>query len=423
MTAGDQAKAAARGERPPSDCIETKNMGLRGVSVADTMVSNVDGEAGRLIYRGYDIGDLAEHSTYEEVAHLLIFDRLPTLSELAEFSNRLTERRRLTPRQVAILRALHPDTPAMAVLQAMVAAQAAQVAQAAQAAQAAGDPSPGELDKEAEREKAVGLVGSMAALTAGWHRIRRGLDPVEDGPAAATPGHAADFLRLLHGADPDPALTRALDAALILHADHSMNASTFTARTVTSTRASIYAAISAALGALSGELHGGANARVMEMLQEIGSTDRVEDYVRAKLAQGGRIMGMGHAVYRTDDPRALILRRMSERLGEDMGDPCWFQITEEVERVAREVFRENKSAEIYPNVDMYSASLYHVMGLPSDLFTPVFAVSRVAGWAAHVIEERFGEAAQKPQLYRPASDYVGRYCGPEACAYEPPEAR
>lgn len=411
MTAGDQAKAAAGGERPPADGIETKNMGLRGVSVADTMVSNVDGEAGRLIYRGYGISDLAEHSTYEEVAHLLIFDRLPTLSELEEFRDRLTERRRLTPRQVATLRALHPDTPAMAVLQAMVSAQAAD------------DPSPGEADKEAERERAVGLVGSMAALTAGWHRIRGGLDPVEDGPAAATPGHAADFLRLLHGTGPDPALTRALDAALILHADHSMNASTFTARTVTSTRASIYAAISAALGALSGELHGGANARVMEMLQEIGSADRVEDYVRAKLAQGGRIMGMGHAVYRTDDPRALILRRMSERLGEEMGDVCWFQITEEVERVTREVFRENKSAEIYPNVDMYSASLYHVMGLPSDLFTPVFAVSRVAGWAAHVIEERFAEAAQKPQLYRPASDYVGRYCGPEACTYEPPEAR
>ncbi|MHB9150365.1 MAG: citrate/2-methylcitrate synthase [Thermoleophilia bacterium] len=391
--------------------METKNMGLRGISVADTMVSNVDGEAGRLIYRGYDIGDLAEHSTYEEVAHLLIFDRLPTLGELEEFRIRLAERRRLTPRQVATLRALDPDTPAMAVLQAMVAARAAD------------DPSPGEADKEAERERAVQLVGSMAALTAGWHRIRRGLDPVEDGPAPATPGHAADFLRLLHGTDPDPALTRALDAALILHADHSMNASTFTARTVTSTRASIYAAISAALGALSGELHGGANARVMEMLQEIGSMDRVEDYVRNKLAQGGRIMGMGHAVYRTDDPRALILRRMSERLGEDMGDVSWFQMTEEVERVTREVFRENKSAEIYPNVDMYSASLYHVMGLPSDLFTPVFAVSRVAGWAAHVIEERFAEAAQKPQLYRPASDYVGRYCGPEACSYEPLEAR
>ena len=185
----------------------------------------------------------------------------------------------------------------------------------------------------------------------------------------------------------------------------------------------MYAAVSAALGALSGELHGGANARVMEMLQKIGSLDGVEDYVRTTLAEGGRIMGMGHAVYRTDDPRAVILRGMSERLGRDLGDVSWFQMTEEVEKVTRRVFRENKSADIYPNVDMYSASLYHMMGLPTDLFTPVFAISRIAGWSAHVIEERFAEAAQKPQLYRPASDYVGRYCGPEACSYELLEAR
>lgn len=390
---------------------ETKNLGLRGISVADTMISHVDGEAGRLIYRGYDIGDLAEHSSYEEVTYLLVFGHLPTLSELHEFHGRLAERRRLTPWQIASLRDLHPGTPPMAVLQAMAAALAAD------------DPLPGDASKEAERERAVQLVGAMAALTAGWHRIRRGLDPVEDRPSAAALGHAADFLRLLRGTDPDPALTRALETALVLHVDHSMNASTFTARTVTSTRASIYAAVSAALGALSGELHGGANARVMEMLQKIGSIDRVEDYVRTTLAEGGRIMGMGHAVYRTDDPRAVILRGMSERLGRDMGDVSWFQMKEEVEKVTRRVFRENKSAEIYPNVDMYSASLYHMMGLPTDLFTPVFAVSRVAGWAAHVIEERFAEAAQKPQLYRPASDYVGRYCGPEACSYEPPEAR
>jgi citrate synthase len=161
----------------------------------------------------------------------------------------------------------------------------------------------------------------------------------------------------------------------------------------------------------------------MQMLEEIGTLDAADAYVRARLDSSARIMGMGHAVYRTDDPRAVILRSMSERLGKDMGDVSWFQMTEEVEKVTRRVFRENKSADIYPNVDMYSASLYHMMGLPTDLFTPVFAISRVAGWAAHVIEERFAEAAQKPQLYRPASDYVGRYCGPEACSYEPPEAR
>ncbi|MHB0978918.1 MAG: citrate/2-methylcitrate synthase [Thermoleophilia bacterium] len=391
---------------------ETKNVGLRGVSVADTMVSDVDGKAGRLIYRGYDIGDLARSSTYEEVAYLLIFDALPSLSELESFCVRLAENRRLTPRQVAHLRALSPDTPTMAVLQGSIALLAAD------------DPRPGEPGKDAERERAVNLVAKTAALVAAWHRIRQGLDPVEP-PAAAAPvlGHATDFLRLLNGADPDPALARDLDVALILHADHSMNASTFTARTVASTRAGIYAAISAALGALSGELHGGANARVMEMLQEIGSLERVEAYVRATLAAHGRIMGMGHAVYHTDDPRAVILREMSRRLGERVGDPGWVRMTERVEEVTRTVFREAKQADIYANVDMYSASFYHVMGLPTDLFTPVFAMSRVAGWAAHVIEERFAEAAEKPQLYRPTSDYVGHYCGPDACTYEPPEAR
>lgn len=392
---------------------ETKNVGLRGVSVADTAVSDVDGKAGRLIYRGYDIGDLARNSSYEEVAYLLIFDALPSLSELESFRVRLAENRRLTSRQAAHLRVLSPETPTMAVLQASIALLADD------------DPRPGEPGKDAERERAVDLVAKTAALVAAWHRIRRGLDPVEPPAAGAEPvlGHAADFLRLLNDADPDPALARDLDVALILHADHSMNASTFTARTVASTRAGIYAAVSAALGALSGELHGGANARVMEMLQEIGSLELVDEYVRATLAAHGRIMGMGHAVYHTDDPRAVILHQMSRRLGERVGDPSWVRMTERVEEVTRTVFREAKQADIYPNVDMYSASLYHEMGFPTDLFTPVFAVSRVAGWAAHVIEERFAEAAEKPQLYRPASDYVGQYCGPESCAYEPPEAR
>lgn len=391
----------------------TKNVGLRGVSVADTMISDVDGTAGRLIYRGYDIRDLAERSTYEEVAYLLIYDALPSSAELVSFRRDLAQKRVLSPRHVAALRELAPETPTMAVLQAFVSLLAAD------------DPRPGETDKGAERERAVVLVAKTAALVAAWHRIRRGFDPVATADAGSTPprGHAADLLRLLNDAEPDPALARDLDVALVLHADHSMNASTFTARAVASTRAGIYAAASAALGALSGELHGGANARVMEMLQEIGSLDRAEDYVRTTIAAGGRIMGMGHAVYDTDDPRAVILRRMSQGLGERVGDPRWVRLTERVEEVTRAVFRETKQAEIYPNVDMYSASLYHVMGLPTDLFTPVFAVSRMAGWTAHVIEERFAEASRKPQLYRPASDYVGRYCGPEACSYVPPEAR
>ncbi|MBU2601470.1 MAG: citrate (Si)-synthase [Actinobacteria bacterium] len=387
---------------------DTKNVGLRGVPVADTMVSDVDGQGGRLIYRGYDIRDLAERSTYEEVVYLLIYQVLPTASELATFGARLAEGRALSPALVNMIRALHPETPTMAALQSMVAALAAF------------DPFPGDAGVQAERERAVDLVAKTAGLVAAWHRIHRRLDPVGPSPHLS---HAADFLRMVHDAEPDAELARELDIALILHADHSMNASTFTARAVASTRASLYASASAALGALSGDLHGGANARVMEMLQQVGSPDNAERFVREAFASGGRVMGMGHAVYRTDDPRAVILREMSRRAGEARGDPVWYRTTERIEKVTRQVFRETKQADIYPNVDMYSASLYHVIGLPTDLFTPVFAISRVAGWSAHVIEERFAEAADKPQLYRPASEYVGRYCGPESCAYEPPEAR
>ncbi|GAB4255365.1 MAG: citrate synthase [Thermoleophilia bacterium] len=387
----------------------TKNVGLRGVTVADTAVSHVDGRAGRLLYRGYAIDVLAERSSYEEVAYLLIMGDMPTPGELEAFRAELGARRVLTAGEVDLLRAFCLDNRPMEVLQAVTAVLAA------------GDIAPAiTTDKETERRRALGLTAKMASLTAAWHRVRQGLDPV---PAEPGLGHAADFLRMLHAADPDPALARDMDVALILHADHSMNASTFVARSVTSTRAHIYAAVSAALGALSGELHGGANSRVMEMLEEIGDPEQAEPYVRARLEVGERIMGMGHAVYATDDPRAIILREMARRAGERVGDPRWYEITRRVQEATQRLFRERKGGEIYPNVDLYSASLYHVMGIPRDLFTPVFAVSRVAGWSAHVIEERFAEVQGKPQLYRPLSDYVGRYCGPESCEYVPLERR
>lgn len=386
----------------------TKNVGLRGVTVADTRVSHVDAEAGRLIYRGYDIGTLAERSTYEEVAYLLIHGSLPTTTELDSFTSELGERRALPADLVTLLRAYPRSMTPVGVLQSVVPAMVGH------------DPRPGDPSKEAERERAVDLTAKLAGLVAAWHRIRMGLDPVPSDPSL---DHAADFLRMLHDATPDPRPARELDIAFILHADHSMNASTFTARAVTSTRAHIYAAVSAAIGALSGELHGGANAKVMEMLEEIGDLDQVDSYVRSRLEAGGRIMGMGHAVYRTDDPRAVILREMSRRAGRMAGDPHWFDLTERVEEVTRSVFRERKGSEIYPNVDLYSASLYRVMGIPRDLFTPVFAVARVAGWSAHVIEERFAEAQEKPELYRPQSAYVGHYCGPESCDYVPAEER
>jgi citrate synthase len=386
----------------------TKNVGLRGVSVADTMVSHVYGDQGRLIYRGYDIDILAERSTYEEVAYLLIYGELPVAEALDGFSRELGRRRALPAPVVGFLRAQHHSLAPIDLLQSAIPPLALS------------DPAPGDVGIEAERLRAVDLVAKMASLTAAWDRIRRGVDPV---PADPSLGHAADFLRMLHDAVPQPELSRELDTALILHADHSLNASTFVARAVTSTRAHIYAAVSAALGALSGELHGGANARVMEMLEQIGDVDGVEPYVRAILDASGRIMGMGHAVYRTDDPRAVILRDMSRRAGERSGEPLWYEMTARVEEATRREFRARKGSDIYPNVDMYSASLYHVLGIPRDLFTPIFALSRVAGWGAHVVEERFAMAAEKPALYRPLADYVGSYCGPESCTYVPTEER
>lgn len=398
----------AGGREPVARGVSTKNVGLRGVTVADTAISDVDGQAGRLLYRGYSIEVLAERSCYEEVAHLLVMGDMPTRLELSSLRDALSAGRSLSPEAVGLLRAFAPRTKPVEVLQAVSAALAET------------DPAPGEAGRDAERRRALDLTGKMASLTAAWHRIRQGLDPV---PSSFDLGHAADFLRMLNGSDPDPALARDLDVALILHADHSMNASTFVARAVASTRAHLYASISAALGALSGELHGGANAQVMEMLQEIGDLHAVEEYVRSRLEAGERIMGMGHAVYDTDDPRAVILREMSRRTGERLGDTRWYELTRRVQEATQRSFRERKGGDIYPNVDMYSASLYHVMGIPRDLFTPVFAAARVAGWSAHVIEERFAEAAEKPQLYRPLSDYVGQYCGPAACEYVPLEKR
>jgi citrate synthase len=214
-----------------------------------------------------------------------------------------------------------------------------------------------------------------------------------------------------------------MDVALVLHAEHSFNASTFAAREVASTRAHMYAAVSAAVGSLSGELHGGANVRVMEMLKKIGSVDAVDDYIQGQLDSGGLIFGLGHAVYKTDDPRAHILAPMSKNLCNSIGEPQWYEISREVELKGKAAFKESKGIDIFTNVDFYSASLYYAMKIPMDFFTPVFAISRVAGWTAHVIEEQFAGAADKPALYRPESDYIGDYCGPDECAFVPIDER
>ncbi|MGD9058435.1 MAG: citrate/2-methylcitrate synthase, partial [Desulfobacterales bacterium] len=282
------------------------------------------------------------------------------------------------------------------------------------------DPDIIDQTQEAAVRISIRLIAKFPTLLAAWDRIRNDKEPVQ--PSAKL-GHAANFLYMLKGEEPDEEVSRFMDVCLVLHAEHSFNASTFAAREVASTRAHMYASVGAAVGSLSGELHGGANMRVMEMLKKIGSVDKVKDYVNAQFDAGRVIFGLGHAVYDTDDPRAHILSPMSKRMGERIGDTRWYEMSQLLEKTGKAEFNKRKGKDIYVNVDFYSASLYYAMGIPIDLFTPVFAISRISGWTAHVIEEYFAGAAPKPMLYRPESEYIGDYCGPDVCELEPIEDR
>jgi citrate synthase len=282
------------------------------------------------------------------------------------------------------------------------------------------DPDIRSLSLEAAPDIALRLIAKTATLVAAWHRIRSGETPLAPDKSL---GHAANFLYMLSGARPDPETAGFMDACLVLHAEHSFNASTFAAREVASTRAHMYAAASAAVGSLSGELHGSANVRVMEMLLSIGDPANVTAYVDQVLNAGERIMGLGHAVYKTDDPRSFILAPMARKMGERSGEGKWYEMAKQLETAGKDGFKKKKNRDIFVNVDFYSAPLYYTMGIPTDLFSSVFAVSRMAGWCAHVMEEHFGLAGSKPVLYRPGSDYVGDYCGPDECTFIPKEDR
>lgn len=390
------------------DCKIILNTGLRGVKIAQTRISDVDGDAGRLIYRGYLIQELASRATFEEVAYLLLFEKLPSQAELLIFKGQLSRERELPADLIAALKTRPANALAMDVLQAAVSMLANH------------DPELPQCTRDSTIRMAIRLIAKTATLVAAWHRIRRGLEPVMPNPYL---DHAANFLYMLNKETPDPEIARFLDVCLVLHAEHSFNASTFAAREVASTQAHIYAAVSAAIGSLSGELHGGANARVMDMLLKIGTPDAVESYIQTEFTAGRKIMGLGHAVYNVDDPRAFILTPMSKIMGEKIGDTRWYDISRLLETTAKAAFNQRKGMDIVVNVDFYSASLYYTMGIPVDLFTPVFAVSRVAGWVAHVIEEQYAGASAKPVLYRPESEYVGDYCGPETCSFTPIENR
>lgn len=392
-----------------SEEIRVKNTGLRGVTVADSAISFIDGEKGVLIYRGYRIEDLADRSSFMETVYLLLFGTLPTAEHLSAFTRQVREMRHIPDYVIDSMRQWPKSARPMDVLQACVPLLSM--------AEEHGDAI--DLDRQICLNRSIGLIAQMPTLVAAWHRIRNDQPVLEPDPDL---DHAGNFLWMLQGKKPDAATAKDLDVCLILHADHTFNASTFAAREVVSTRASLYAGVSAALGALSGSLHGGANAKVMEMLLRLEHEPDIEGWVTEQLRHGDRIMGMGHAIYKTGDPRAVYLKKMGQRLGEQTGGK-WAAISQKIEETALAIFAKQGKTTILPNVDFNSAPVYYLMGIPTDLMTPIFAISRVAGWCAHIIEEQFADVQGKPALYRPQAQYVGEYCGLMGCEYSPVEKR
>lgn len=355
--------------------------GLEDVIAANSAICEIIGPEGKLTYRGIDIHDLAQHSSFEETTYLLWFGHLPEPGALEGFAAKLAASRQVPREVIALMKAFPKSVRPMDALRTAVSALAFY------------DPKTPDDSREANVAKATRLTAQMATLVAGFENIRKGREPVAP---ATTGSHAASFLRMLFGQEPDPLHVRALDLALILHADHELNASTFAARVTAATLADLYAAIVSAICALTGPLHGGANEQVMKMLKTIGEVGRVEAYVTETLAAHKKISGFGHRVYRTEDPRATHLRQMSKELGERAGDTRWYEISRRLEEVVMQ------QKHLYANVDFYSATCYYSMGIPVDLFTPVFAVSRIAGWAAHVLEQYADN-----RLIRPRAEYVG----------------
>jgi 2-methylcitrate synthase len=371
----------------------TDKGGLEEVVAASTRLSDVDGKAGRLWYVGYTIEDLATRATFEEVVHLLHYLRLPTEDELDELNERLVAERELSPFLLGIMPTLAQQTSPMSMLRTSVSAASAY------------DPDGWLNDAPANERKALRLIAKTATLIATYHRLRTAQDVVPPNPKLP---HAANFLYMISGVEPEQEDAAALDTTLILYADHTMNASTFTARVIASTLADMFSAITGAIAALKGPLHGGANEEAMKMLEEVGQPEQAEAYVKDKLARRERIMGFGHRVYKTEDPRAHILRALSEEIGRRKGDTRWYDISAEIERVVRQ------EKGLHANVDFYAASVYRYLGIPTDLMTPVFALARMCGWTAHVREQYADN-----RLIRPESEYIG----PRDQTYVPIEDR
>jgi citrate synthase len=374
----------------------TPKAGLEDTVATSSAICYLDGDRGVLAYCGYDIHDLARHATFEEVCYLLWHRRLPTRAELGDLQSQLVASRPLPDAVLRLARAL-PAGNSMDLLRTLTSALGHYDSDAS-------DQSP-----QANDRKAVRLTSQIAALVAAIGRLNAGASPIQPDPVL---GHAANFLYMLTGNRPSGLAARAFDVALILHADHELNASTFAARVAAATLTDIHSTIVAAIGALKGPLHGGANADVMRLLLEIGKDtppEKAEEVVRAKLARKEKIPGFGHRVYHTEDPRATHLRQMSRDLGQRAGEPAWFELSHRIEALVK---AEKK---LYPNVDFYSASTYHALGIAIELFTPIFAVSRVSGWTAHVLEQYANN-----RLIRPRAEYIGPTY-PQR--YEPLEAR
>jgi citrate synthase len=360
--------------------------GLEDVVAGESAIGYIDGERGVLAYQGYDIHDLANAdrgASFEEVCFLLWHGRLPNRAELGDLQTQLAAARVLPEPIMRAMRSL-PKVGGMDALRTLTSMLGHY------------DPDADSMSPQANYRKAVRLTGQMGAVVATWGRLSAGGGPIDPDPAL---GHAANFLYLLTGQRPSALATRAFDVSLVLHADHELNASTFAARVAAATLTDIHSAIVAAVGTLKGPLHGGANADVMKMLLDIGKDagpERAEDYVRAKLARKEKISGFGHRVYRTEDPRATHLRRFSKLLGEKSGQPQWYEMSQRIESLVKNEKKLN------PNVDFYSASMFYSLGIPIDLYTPIFAVSRISGWTAHVLEQYSNN-----RLIRPRTDYIG----------------
>jgi len=374
------------------------NRGLAGLIVAETRLSMVDGTNGRLNYMGYSIADLAQHASFEEILYLLWYGELPTRSELQELTGKLVAARTLSDTVENVLHALPHTGAPIDAMRAGVTAMGME------------DPTWHDLTHDAVLEKSIRLAGAMPSMLATYSRLRKGEQPVVPDPALST---AADFLRMVHGKRQSEIAENAMNAYLVCLAEHSMNASTFSARVTISTISDIYAAISTALGTLKGDAHGGANQMAMEMLLEIGSEDNVDNYVEESLRTHRRLMGMGHRIYKTRDPRVNQLMGHSEKLAQETGNPTWHNLAHRLEEITstNQFFLDRK---LFPNVEFYSAPLLYMLGMTTDMMPGAFAVSRIGGWSAQVLEQ-----LEDNHLIRPSALYTG----PESQTYVPIDER